>query len=731
MPLAPRTSPTPSIFARWGRFTYHYRGRVLIGWVLSMAAIAAIAITFGGEFKDGITLPGTESQRALALLKTRFPSQAGDSATLVIKADAGVDSPAAHQQILALIADAAAIPEVASVVSPYDNPAAISADRTIAYATVMYDKKADQVADENATALLDLGDRLSAPGLRIEVGGPVAALAETVEPSTTEFIGIGAAMIILLIAFGSIVAMGLPIVSALVGLLTGILGIMLASRFYDLSSFTPGFAALIGLGVGIDYALLVVTRFRDGLHAGLTVEDAVIRTVDTAGRAVTFAGAAVGIAMLGLFAIGIPFVTALGIAASIVVFVSVLVALTLLPPLLAYVGHRVDRWRIPGLHAVDSDSTETVWHRWSQMIQRRPLPYLVGSVIVLLLLAVPVVNLQLGPSDDGNLPTSQHARRAYDLLTEGFGPGFNGPLLFVVESGSGLDATRLGGLISGLAEDPGVAAISPATFNPAGDTAVFSVLPVTSPQDRDTTNLLKRLRASLIPKAVAGTDMRVFVGGATAFSVDTSSKISGRLPFFFATVIGLSMLLLASVFRSIAVPIKAALMNLLSVAATYGILVAVFQWGWGTGLLGIPRTGPIEPALPLMLFAILFGLSMDYEVFLLSRVREEYLRTRDNAASVAHGLASTARVIAAAAAIMVVVFGSFIFAGTKINAEFGLGLAVAILIDATIVRLVLVPATMELLGDWNWWFPSWLDRLLPTLNVDGPATPLPAPLPGD
>jgi RND superfamily putative drug exporter len=704
---------------------------VLIGWALSIAAIAAIALTLGGDFKDGIALPGTESERAISLLRTRFASQAGDSATLVIKTDAGVDSPAAKQQITALLADAAAIPEVASVVSPFDNPAAISADRTIAYATVMYDKTVDHVATANATALLDLGDRLTAPGFRIEVGGPIAAHAETVAPSTTELVGVGAAMIILLIAFGSIVAMGLPIVSALVGLLTGILGIVFASRFYDLSSFTPGFAALIGLGVGIDYALLVVTRFREGLHAGLSVEDAVVRTVNTAGRAVTFAGAAVGIALLGLFAIGIPFVTALGIAASIVVFVSVLVALTLLPSLLAYVGHRVDRWRIPGLHAVDSDSTETVWHRWSQMIQRRPWPYLAGSVVVLLLLAAPVVNLQLGPSDDGNLPTSLHARRAYDLLSEGFGPGFNGPLLFVVEGGTALDTGRLGGLISALAKDPDVAAIGVATFNPDGDTAVFSVLPVTSPQDRDTTNLLKRLRAVVIPGAVANTDLKVYVGGATAFSVDTSSKISGRLPLFFATVIGLSMLLLASVFRSVAVPIKAALMNLLSVAATYGVLVAVFQWGWGAGLLGISRTGPIEPALPLMLFAILFGLSMDYEVFLLSRVREEYMRTRDNAASVAHGLASTARVIAAAAAIMVVVFGSFIFAGTRINAEFGLGLAVAILVDATIVRLVLVPATMELLGDWNWWFPTWLDRLLPTLNVEGAAAPEPTALVAD
>jgi len=712
--------PSSSSFTRWATFAVRHRGRVLIGWAVLIAAIAAIALTLGGSYADTFTIPGAESQKALDVLKARFPSQAGDSGTLVIKTDAGVDDPAVKQQVTALLAKAATIPEVTGVVSPYDDPAAVSADRKIAYAPVAYDKPADQVSVANAQALLDLGDQSTAPGFHVEVGGQVAARAENPNPfGATELIGVGAAMVILLIAFGSIIAMGLPILTALAGIAAGFLSIMFATRFFDMSSFTPAFAAMIGLGVGIDYALFVVTRFREGLDLGLTVEGAVVRAVDTAGRAVLFAGTVVTIALLGLFTVGLPFIAALGLAAAIVVVFSVLVALTLLPALLAYVGHSIDRWRIPGLHAVASNSTDTFWHRWSRLIQRRPWPFLAGAAVILALLALPIFSLQLGSSDDGNLATTTHGRRAYDLLNEGFGPGFNGPLLLAVQRDGGVDPAQLQSLASALGAASGVAAVSPATINQTGDAAVLTVIPTTSPQDSKTTALVKRLRSNVIPAAVTGTGLHIYIGGQTAASVDVSAKITSRMPLFFGIVIGLSMLLLAAVFRSIAVPIKAALMNVLSIAGTYGVMVAVFQWGWGGGVLGISKTGPIESFMPMMLFAILFGLSMDYEVFLLSRMREEYVRTGNNGESVAHGLAMTARVIAAAAAIMVVVFGSFIFGGERIIKEFGLGLAVAVLIDSTIVRLVLVPATMELLGDRNWWFPRWLDRIMPKLNIEG------------
>jgi RND superfamily putative drug exporter len=722
------THPTPSstgtAFARWASYSVRHRGRVLIGWALLLAVLAPIALTFGSGYNDTFTLPGTDAQQAFDVLEERFPSQAGDSATLVIKTDAGIDDPAVRRQVTELVAQAGAIPEVAGVVSPYDDSTAISADRKIAYATVAFDKAADDLDLADMKALLALGDESTARGFQVEVGGRIAGQAESASGSaTSELIGIGAAVVILLVAFGSIIAMGLPIVSAFAGLAAGFLGIMLATRFFDIASFTATFAIMIGLGVGIDYALFVVTRYREGLRSGMSVEEAVVRAIDTAGRAVAFAGTVVAIALLGLFLVGIPLVAAIGLASAIVVFFNVLVALTLLPALLAYIGHRVDRWSVPGLHVADPAKTDTIWYRWSLVIQRRPWPFLAASALILLLLAAPIFGLRLGSSDDGNLPESQHARRAFDLLEEGFGPGFNGPLVLAIENDGVVDTAQLQGLIDALGRDAGVAAVSPAMMNPAGDAAVISVIPTTSQQDSKTTDLVKRLRTSVIPNSVAGSDLNVYVGGTTAATIDITSKITNNIPIFFGIVIGLSMLLLMAVFRSVAVPIKAALMNLLSICATYGVLVAVFQWGWGASLFGISKTGPIDAFLPMMLFAILFGLSMDYEVFLLSRMREEYVRTHRNAESVAHGLAVTARVIAAAAAIMVLVFGSFIFTEDRIVKQFGLGLAVAILVDGTLVRLVLVPATMELLGDWNWWFPRWLDRITPKLNVEGAVAP--------
>jgi putative drug exporter of the RND superfamily len=726
--MSSRSSERPSeaALARWARFAVRRRGRVVIAWLAFVVVLGVLSGTVGGAYVNSFDIPGAESQNAVDLLEERFPSQAGDSATIVVQTDAGVDDPAVKQRLTDLLTQASSLPEVTGVVSPYDNAAAISADRKIAYATVNYDKLANDVDAANAKQLLDLVDRTSAPGFRVEVGGPIAAQAEQANPfGVSAIVGVVAAIIILLIAFGSVIAMGLPVATALAGLLAGSLGITLVARFMDLNEFTPSFGVMIGLGVGIDYALFVVTRFREGLGTGLSVEDAVVRAIDTAGRAVAFAGTVVAIALLGLFAIGIPFVEALGLAAAIFVVLSVLVALTLLPALLGYVGRRIDRWRIPGLHVGQQGSRNTFWYRWSEQIQRRPWPYLLGSAALLIVLALPLLDLRLGFSDDGNQPTSLHTRRAYDLLVQGFGPGFNGPLIFAIENEGGIDPAQLQQLSDTVRQVPGVATVGPAAINQSGDAAVISVIPTTSPQDAKTSDLLTHLRDDVIPPAVAGTGTTIYVGGPTAAYVDIDTKIANRMPLFFAIVIGLSVLLLAAVFRSVVVPIKAALMNLLSIGATYGVLVAVFQWGWAKDLFGIAKTGPVESFLPMFLFAILFGLSMDYEVFLLSRIREDYLQTRKSGEAVAHGLSVTARVIAAAAAIMICVFLSFVLGDERVIKEFGLGLATAIFVDATIVRLVLVPATMELLGDWNWWFPRWLDRIVPRLNVEGSVAPAP------
>ncbi len=430
-------SPAPEsegTLARWARFAVRKRGRVLLGFLAGVILLGVLSATVGGEYANSFTIPGAEAQKATDLLKERFPSQAGDSATIVVQTDAGVDDPATKQRITDLLTQAAAIPEVSNIVSPYDNPAAISADRTIAYATVTYDKQASEVGLDNAMALLTLVDDSSAAGFRVEVGGQIASTAEQPNPfGASELIGVAAAIVILLVAFGSVIAMGLPIATAIAGLIAGFLGIALSTAVFDMSEFTPGFAAMIGLGVGIDYALFVVTRFREGVGMGRSVEDAIVHAIDTAGRAVIFAGTVVAIALLGLFAIGIPFIAALGLAAAIVVVCCVVVAITLLPALLGYVGKHIDRWRIPGLHASAHESKNTVWYRWSLQIQRRPWIYLVASAAVLIVLALPVLDLRLGFSDDGNQPVELHTRRAYDLLSEGFGPGFNGPFVLAIE----------------------------------------------------------------------------------------------------------------------------------------------------------------------------------------------------------------------------------------------------------------------------------------------------------
>lgn len=520
--------------------------------------------------------------------------------------------------------------------------------------------------------------------------------------------------------------MGVPLVTALIALTSGFFLIGVGASFFGMPSFTPQFAAMIGIGVGIDYSLLIVTRFRESLERGLAVEDAIVRASSTAGRAVLFAGGTVVIALLGLWAVGVPFIGYVGSAASLVVALAVIAALFVLPAILRLTAKHIDRWRLPGYSGPIHESETGVGYRLSRLVQKAPVLFLLFSLAILLLLSAPVLDLQLGSSDAGNNPTSFTSRRAYDLLAEGFGPGFNGPLLvgFRIEDNAAIDDVERTAAV--LSEVEGVDSVTRPRFNEDGSAALLTVIPATGPQEEETTDLVHRLR-DIVDEPFEGSQSEALVGGTTAAFVDVAKKLGDSLPIFLAAVIGLSFLLLMVVFRSVLVPIKAAVMNLLSIGAAYGVLVAVFQWGWLGDVFRVQREGPIESFVPMMLFAVLFGLSMDYEVFLVSRIREEYLESGDNTESVARGLSVTTRLISAAAAIMIAVFLSFAISDQRVVKEFGMGLAVAIFLDATLVRLVLVPSFMQVMGRANWWFPRWLDRLVPKIGIDGDHEVAPAP----
>ena len=706
---------------RLARFCYRRRWRVLGAWVVLLVGLFALNSSFGGKFLDEFDLPGSESQEAVDLLEEHgFDTRAGATGQVVFEAD-NVNDPTVQRDMEALFDEIAEITAPSQVVSPYSPEGAHQISQSgpeagkIAYAEV-------NLADRDSDELYDIGTEAreavanaDIPGTEVELGGDIAF--EQPEFSS-EAIGFVAALIILLIAFGSLLAAGLPLVTAIFGIVTGIAIVGLVVNVIGMPSFSNQAVAMIGIGVGIDYALFIVTRYREGLSEGLTPECATMRSLDTAGRAVLFAGCTVIIAILGLFTIGLDMIRGLAVGISIGVLMTMLAALTLLPAVLGFVGGNIDKFGLPHRRRAER-AGQSFWYRWSRVIQRRPWPALLASAAVLLLLTIPLFGLRLGFGDAGNQPTDQTVRRAYDLMSEGFGPGANGPLLLAAETPGGQsDVQALEALSGELNQTEGVVFATQPIPNDSGDAAIIQVQPTTSPQDKETAHLVNRLRDDVIPDAVAGTTADVKVGGATAGVVDFSRYTAERLPWFIAAVLVLSFLLLMVVFRSLLVPLKAVIMNLLSVGAAYGILVAVFQWGWGDSLLGVGREGPIEAWIPIMLFAVIFGLSMDYEVFLLSRIREDYDRTHDNATAVANGLAATARVITAAAAVMFCVFISFVLGDDRSLKMFGFGLAMAVLLDATVVRLVLVPATMELLGDRNWWLPRWLDRILPVVHVE-------------
>jgi RND superfamily putative drug exporter len=708
--------------AHLARSSARHPWRTILLWVVVLVAVSSIAGRLDGEFVDDFRLPDSDAQKAADQLEESFPTQAGGSATVVFSVENGsLRSAANSDAIRASLAEVTRLDHVILVSDPL-TAGTISSTEQIGFAEVRYDRDVIDLGKDDFKALEGTVAALGDQGVQAEVGGPLAAWEQATETSS-EQVGLLIAVVVLLFAFGSVVAMLLPIGMALFALVVGESLIAILAASTNVPTSASALAAMIGLGVGIDYSLFIVTRFREARRDGSSVVDAAAQASATAGSAVLFAGTAVVIAISGLLISGIWAVGLLGLAAAMVVAVSVVSALTLLPALLGVLGGWVDRLRVPFVGRRRPRANAGLSARWAGHVTGHPVAAAVAGTLALVALAAPVVDMRLGQADQGSQPPETSQRQAYDLLADGFGPGFNGPLLMVATIPDELARQELEQLRSEVAGTPGVAAVSEPTFNPAGDVAVFNAMPTTAPQAAETAGVVRQLRDVVVPAATDGTGLEVHVGGNTAAFVDLDRQMSARLPILIGAVVALAFVLLMIAFRSILVPLKAALMNLLSVGAAYGVIVAVFQWGWGKDLVGLSETVPIVSWVPMLLFAILFGLSMDYEVFLLSRIREEYVRTGDPRGSVAHGLAATARVITAAALIMIAVFLAFVANPDPVTKMVGLGLAVAVLLDATVVRMVLVPALMVLMGRANWWLPRWLDRILPRIHVEGPEAP--------
>ena len=711
---------------RVGRACTRHRWRTVFAWIAVVVALVIVGRLAGGESYDRISTPGSDSKKSIELLSETFPAQAGGSMMVIFHSPTGtLADPIAAAAMNSALDRLGALDGVTQPI-----PAAVlqtSADGTIATTTIRFEQESRELGTTAYGLVKDATSIASDAGVQVEFAGELPQFIERPAPSGSEAIGLLAAMVILLFAFGSIIAMGLPIGTALFGLGAGIASITVVSAFVDMPSTAEVLATMVGLGVGIDYALFIITRHRAGLQRGLTVEDASARAIATAGQAVLIAGTTVVIAICGLAVAGIPIITYMGIGAAIVVSVMVLSSLTLLPAFMGFAGHNIDRFGLPGRRKVSENATRNVdgryhgWSRWSHHVSQHPVIYLVLGLVTVGTLALPLLDLRLGQTDASQNPTSSTLRRSFDLLAEGFGPGYNGPLFLAIDAtDSSVPAADLVERVRLEAEaDPNVAAVGNGIVGPSGDVAVIQVIPASAPQDAETTALVNRLRSKVLPSAMGESGGQVYVGGVTALFIDLGERVGERLPYFIGSVVALSFLLLMIVFRSLLVPLKAAIMNLLSIGAAYGVIVAVFQWGWGASLFGVHQSLPIVSFIPMFMFAILFGLSMDYEVFILSRIREEYNHSGDNTESVIVGLTATARVITSAALIMIAVFISFVFGGDPTIKMMGVGLCTAVLVDATIVRMVLVPASMRLLGDANWWIPKWLDRIIPNLDIEG------------
>ena len=715
---------------RLAGWCYEHRRRVLLGWVLAVVAMIGLAQWAGSRLDNNFSLGSSPSQQAQNLLASRFPSEKGDSAEVVLYSSAPLDSPANAAILGRLVTALRPLAHVSGVGSPLapGGGEQLSANRRIGFVVVRFDAAAADLPAGDVKRVIDTAGAFSRPGLQVAVGGAPIENVVQAAPGSAEGIGLIAAILVMLFAFGSVIAIGLPILAAVAGVGMGFGVLEVLSHLVTVPTFGPDMMVMIGLGVGIDYALFVVTRYRQGLFEGRPPREATVVALSTAGRAVLLAGGTVLIALLGLFVVNLPFMDGLAAATIVAVALVLAAALTLLPAAFGFAGRAIDRLHVPGLLARPAAAGgRGFWYRWSRTVQRRPAVCAASALAVLVVLAVPLFSMRLAFSDAGNDPTSLTTRQAYDLLAEGFGPGFNGPLVIAADLRGPHAAEVLGALEARLRHTSGVASAGPPIINAAGDAAVIVAYPTAAPQGAQTAALVHRLRDQAIPQVTAGTGVTAFVGGETAAGVDSSAYLSARLPWVIGLVILLAFLLLLAVFRSVAIPLKAAAMNLLSMGAAYGVIVAVYQWGWLASLFGIARTGPIDPWIPLMMFTVVFGLSMDYEVFLLSRMREEWRRSGDNSTAVVDGLATTARVITAAAAIMICVFGSFVVNDPlRILNVFGLGLAVAVLVDATVVRMVLVPAVMQLLGSANWWLPRWLERAIPNVAVESSAAHVPS-----
>ncbi|MFJ9470234.1 MMPL family transporter [Streptomyces caniferus] len=732
---------------------------VIVLWLAVLAGVAAAAGVAGSAYSNNYEVPGTESGRASALLDRAFPGQSGDSDTVVWHTDSGtVRSAAVRKTMTRTLEKVAALPGVAEVHSPYGGPGArpsggqgaqqTSGDGHTAYASVVFDRATDELDPAQVRRVVDTARTAAGGGLQVELGGAGIALTEAPRAQLPEIIGLGAAAVVLFLAFGSLAATVLPIITALAAVGTASAGITLLGHAMTVADFAPMLGMLIGLGVGIDYALFIVTRHRKGLRAGLPVLEAAVRAVSVSGRAVVFAGATVCIALLGMLILRLSFLNGVALAASLTVVLTVAAAITLLPALLGLIGMRAlsrrERRRLAE-RGPRPERPTGIAARWSGFVERHPKLLGTTAAAVMIVLALPTLGLHLGTSDQGNNPATSTTRKAYDLLAGGgpgdgrgggFGPGFNGPLTLVGTLDGAKDRIAFDRLPQRLREVPGIAQVGAPEFDGSHSTGVITVVPTTSPQSRQTSDLVAHLRTDVLPAAGGDSTLRVRVGGITASYDDFASVIVGKLPLFIGVVIALGSVLLLLAFRSIGIPLKAALMNVAAVASSFGIVVAVFQWGWGSELLGLGSAGPIEPFLPVIMVSVLFGLSMDYQVFLVSRMYEEWRLTGNNCRAVRVGLAETSRVINSAAVIMIAVFAAFILSGDRTIAMFGIGLACAVALDAFVLRTLLVPALMHLLGGANWWLPSWLDRWLPRISIEPPPEPgeaatLPGPQGGE
>jgi putative drug exporter of the RND superfamily len=708
------------------RWTIAHRRIVVVGWIVLAVGILGVSQAVGKRNANNFSLPNTDSQRAVDLMQSRFPAQAGDSDQIVFRTRTGkLTDASARAAITPMLVRVARLPHVAGVVSPYDAGAnAVSKAGTIGFATVELDQKANLLPKAAIDRVIKTAEAVRSPALQVELGGQAIKQAEQTSLGFATGVGLVAAVVVLLLSFGSLLAMGLPIVTALFGLGAGLGVIGLGSHLVDMVDFSSELALMIGLGVGIDYALFIVTRFRDAYREnGGDVQSALELAMNTAGRAILFAGTTVVIALLGMFALGVSFLYGVAIAASLGVLLVLAASLTLLPALLMFTGKRVGRARSRRVRR--REPRVGFWARWVGLIQRWPVWAALGSTALLLALASPALGLRLGASDSGNDPATQTTRHAYDLLAAGFGPGFNGPLQLAVSLPSAGDTGGLARFTTTLRHTPGIASVAAPRLNAARNTAGIAVYPTASPQSARTTSLVKHLRSDVLPPLATATGATVYVGGATATQIDFAHVLSGKLPLFIGMVVLLSALLLLVVFRSLVIPLQAAFMNLLSIAAALGVVQAIFERGWLAGLIGV-QPGPIEAFIPVMVFAIVFGLSMDYEVFLVSRIHEEWQHRGDASAAVREGLSRTGRVITAAAAVMVAVFASFAMGDDRVLKLFGVAMATAVFLDAVVIRSILMPAVLELFGRYTWAFPRWADRRLPQLAIEPAAQPVPA-----